>query len=548
MMHARATLRLFYGFLLGFFYFSLPLHKTSAGACGCKNGCVQCNASEENNTLFCYGQRIQRDLVDYKCNLSLNYSKYELYISQRSCKKIELEQVSRITLSSKSFTLSEKTNMTAYAIARGEDQKNCIVAKFTGTPSQMIHCDPPSANNIKFKRRHGVLQVTAEWKDKNVNQYYLMYREQNNTLWKEVLSQNNREVTVKNLTSYLSYKIQIQCVVTTECPQCPPSHPISIPQELADVPDIKDIEEQQVRNGEREIIIKWQYVHSEAVEHYYVTVRKASGEPSTVNIFQQINTSITLILCYSAYHISIIAINSAGPSPPAYKFIKAKKDPSALDGVLNVSVKANNSFSLSWSKNLALGYSCYSVEWWESEGNTSYKSFFEKKSSHEVTTQSVTFQPYKRYHFFLHARPYKNNCNLKNINNSEVTYGRAQAYLTEGRPLTAPENVTVTNITQNSFVITWTPMDDEDMSGFLRGYVVYYTVDSSEKNVTVDPHVNSYELKNLASRNLYHVQLAAYTSAGVGRKSDIKYIETKPDKSLLSLLMEWVYIVINSLA
>lgn len=58
-----------------------------------------------------------------------------------------------------------------------------------------------------------------------------------------------------------------------------------------------------------------QYANSEAVADYNVTVRKVSGEPINQNSFNIKDPSLNLILSYSAYSISVRALNSAGSSP-----------------------------------------------------------------------------------------------------------------------------------------------------------------------------------------------------------------------------------------
>ncbi|XP_017569618.1 leukemia inhibitory factor receptor isoform X1 [Pygocentrus nattereri] len=547
-MRARAAvLSLSYGFLLGSLWSAQTLQKASA-VCTCKNLtiCEQfCNATEEIHDFICFGWRIQQDMVDYKCVWNLKpYRTYNLYTKQRLCKQRELENQSLI---SKSFTLL-KINMTAYAIAASEDQKRCTIAKFTGIPLQMIHCDPPNENNVRFKRRQGYLSVTAEWRDKSVKQYYVKYREQNSTLWKEVQCNNSKDCIVGNLTSYMSYEMHIQCVVTTECPQCPLSEVIHIPQEFVDAPTIKEINETPFNPGQRIVIVKWQYKHSEAVENYNVTIWKASGELAEVSSYILKTQTMSLILCYSAYMISINAFNRAGSSPPAYEVIKAKMNQSALDETFNVSVKSNSNFRLSWNKMLSQEYACYSVEWWRSGEKISYESFFVKKAYHDVRTKNVTFQPYKRYHFFLHARPDKDTCNLKNINDSEKTYGTASVYLLEGTPLTAPGNVSVSNVTQSSFVLNWSPVAEEDLRGFPQGYIIYYgDALGNIKNITVGPHTNSYKLINLRSRNEHHVQLSAFTAAGEGKRSALTYVKTNPDAVAIGGMLAGVVVGIIAL-
>lgn len=48
---------------------------------------------------------------------------------------------------------------------------------------------------------------------------------------------------------------------------------------------------------------------------YNVTVRKVSGEPINQDSFNIKDPSLNLILSYSAYNISVRALNSAGSSP-----------------------------------------------------------------------------------------------------------------------------------------------------------------------------------------------------------------------------------------
>lgn len=49
--------------------------------------------------------------------------------------------------------------------------------------------------------------------------------------------------------------------------------------------------------------------------YYNVTVRKVSGEFSNQDSFRTEDSSLTMILSYSAYNISIRALNTAGSSP-----------------------------------------------------------------------------------------------------------------------------------------------------------------------------------------------------------------------------------------
>ncbi|XP_026999467.1 oncostatin-M-specific receptor subunit beta [Tachysurus fulvidraco] len=530
---------LYFGLLTGFILSIWTISNTSAVFCNCKNMTLceeRCNVFEGVQNLSCFGQRITDAMIDYYCVWNPGkYDKYFLFIKQRLC----ILKTNKILSSKAQISLANNKNLTAFAIATSDDQNRCAFAKFSGHPLLIIQCGPP--NNVTFKRSYGYLNVTAKWNDSNVKHYHLKYREHNTTEWKEVKSQTRRDCTVGDVVSSQSYEMQIRCVETPECPQCPLSEVIRVPQELSDAPVINETGYHLVQTGQRKITVKWEYVHSHAVEVYNVTVQKASGEPAVESSYFLKVQSVTLFLCYSAYKLSISALNEAGQSPAAFLDVDALVDQNDLDEAFNVTLNSNDSFSLLWNSMLSRKYHCYSVEWWTSDEKLSYKPIYEKKNYHTIQTQNVAFRPYKRYHFFLHARHEKDTCNLKKVNNSDETVGRTQVYLTEGTPLSAPGNVSSSKVTQNSFVITWSPVCEEDLRGFLQGYIIRHTQDNSTKDVlpdiTVDPSVNSYELLNLRSGSMYCMELSAVTAAGEGKRSESKCFETLDSMAVGGMLV-----------
>ncbi|XP_060769423.1 uncharacterized protein LOC132876147 isoform X2 [Neoarius graeffei] len=515
---------LYLGLLMGFVWSTWTISSTSADVTYRNKSLYEqrCNVSEGVHGLSCFGRRATNTIIKYNCTWSPGqYDKYSLFIKQRI--NFSTHSRSKFVIS-KPLTIISTRNIDASAFALSDDEKRCVFAKFSGHPMQIIQCGPP--NNVTFKRSYGHLNVTAEWEDSNVKQYHLKYRELNTTVWKEVKSLNSTDCTVGDVVTSQSYEMQIQCVVTTACPQCPLSEVIVVPQELVDAPVIKETHYDPVQTGQRKITVKWEYVRSQEVEDYIVTVLKASGEPAEESSYLLKVQTVTLFLSYSAYKLSVSAFNKAGHSPAAHLVIDAMEDQSDLDGAFKVILNSNNSFSLSWNNTLSRKYPCYSVEWWTSNEKLSYEIFYVKKNYYTIQTQNVAFQPYKRYHFLLHARKEKDTCNLKKVNNSDQTYGKTQVYLTEGTPLTAPRNVSSSKVTQNSFVITWSPVPEEDLRGFLQGYIIYYTQDKREKNITVDPSMNSYELQNLRSGSTYCLLLSAYTAAGEGKRSGSMCFDT----------------------
>nr|XP_055056945.1 interleukin-31 receptor subunit alpha [Misgurnus anguillicaudatus] len=512
------------------FYFTLAISKAT-GSCDCgRPPCTvntKCNFTEGANDFTCY---IKNGKQFYICEWEPGdiSTSYTLCIKQRRCKCVK----NTTSIAGKIPVIENVNNMKAYVIATSEDQTSCTYKSLSGDPSNMSICSPPSA--VVFERKLGNMSVQVKWEAESlIKKFSVKYREfKPKAEWKEQLSINNIECYIWNLTSVLPYEMQIQCIPNADCFQCPPGEVIIVPRELMDAPyiqhEIQDhVKDPVVLAGQRKVIVKWKYAYSEAVTYYNVTVRKVCGESIKDDSFATKDATITLFLSYSGYNISIRAFNSAGSSPAASIIIDDMDDylQNTLDWYrpFNVSITSNNSFSLWWSSSVLSV--CFSVEWWARGQIPAFRSFYmDRQTTHKEITEITesTFQPYVRYYFVLHTRPYKDTCNMKNINDSEITYGTSQAYLTEGIPISAPGNVTVLNITQHSSVITWSPVPEEDLRGFLLGYKIYYIEDDTESFTVMHPSLNSFELQKLKSNSAYRVQLAAFTAAGEGQRSDPK--------------------------
>ncbi|XP_051748670.1 interleukin-6 receptor subunit beta isoform X2 [Ctenopharyngodon idella] len=518
-------------FTLGFI--SLCTTEASTGSCDCQNVNSlkdKCNNTEGVYDLTCFMKHTKSDPV-YICEWKNEGNISTLYALQRKCRCITVHKKNATAWISDTFDVING-NLIAHVTATTEDQSRCSYKNFSGISSQMTRCGPPSKQNVTFKRSSGHLSVEVDWGDERtyIEKFSVKYREFSATMWKEQQSKNHREFIMWNLTSSLSYELQIHCLHNAKCAQCPLSEVIMVPQELTDAPSIKwEIQDDIhfISAGQRKVVVMWEHAKSEAVADYNVTVRKVSGEPINQDSFNIKDPSLNLILSYSAYNISVRALNSAGSSPVSSIAIEKMDEWRDSFGPLSVNITGNNSFSLSWSSSVSSV--CYSVEWWAKGQIPAFRPFYEKQTHREITdiTESI-FQPYTRYYFLLHTRPDADTCNMKNVNNSEMTYSTAQAYLSEGSPISAPGNVSILNITRHSSVITWSPVSEEDLRGFLLGYYIYYTEDNNEIPLEVDPSINRFELLNLESNRAYRVQLSAFTAAGEGQRSDFKHFETNP--------------------
>ncbi|KAK9532306.1 hypothetical protein VZT92_009695 [Zoarces viviparus] len=448
-----------------------------------------------------------------------------------------------ITAFSKTITLFKSVDVLVEVLENSEST-NCTKAVFKGSPKTMLRCGPPY--EVSFRRRSGGLVVNVSWPPediKDIKYYSVSYKALGSLSWsKTVQSQNAARCTVDNLNSSLVYTVQIQCVTSDRCPQCAASEAYTVPSELNTQPVIVNLEETEIigRKGCRLLSLTWKVPATELHDAYDVTVGKASGEDPRERI-RTTQPEIRLVLSYSAYHLTVSAVNNASTSPAVSRAIPRRGDkPRMGAGMLNVTVHNNTTLTIYWKDNLINTYVCYSVEWTKEGHKAKHMSFYQDKNNYKTVSLSPEpLEPHKRYSITLHTRPDKDTCNMKRVNNSESTYGTTQFYLTQGRPVSAPANISSDNVTLNSVALQWSSIPEEEVRGFLLGYVIYYNEyhhgrSSAERNVTVDPMLNSCELGNLKSGTAYEVQISGFTRAGAGVRSTASLFRTH-DQDVSSL-------------
>ncbi|XP_072227845.1 interleukin-31 receptor subunit alpha [Leuresthes tenuis] len=418
------------------------------------------------------------------------------------------------------------------------DRTKCTKAIFKASPERLLRCGPP--NYASFSRNSGGLHVNVGWPEedrKYIVNFTVRYKALSSSLWNESFMATNSRHRVENLNSSLVYIVQMRCATSDKCTQCPWSEVYTVPSPLTTPPVIVKFKYTDIPNetGRRLISLSWKFSAKELYDCYSLTIGKVSGEAS----FQKINTSqpeISLILSYSAYQLNISAFNNVSYSPVVSHTIPQHEDmPGVGGGNLNVTVRHNTSFTIYWKDDLIKKYVCYSVEWRKKGLPPLYKSFYQDTQNYRtLSSLPEPLEPYVRYSLTLHTRPDKETCNMKHINNSESTYGTTQFYFIEGPPVSAPSNFSNHNATGNSVVLQWSSIPEEDIRGFLLGYIIYYTEyhhkwTSTQNNVTVDPDLNSYELGNLRSDTIYEVQISGFTSAGAGVRSIPNVFKTDND-------------------
>ena len=113
--------------------------------------------------------------------------------------------------------------------------------------------------------------------------------------------------------------------------------------------------------------------------------------------------------------------------------------------------------------------------------------------------------------------------------NVDLTFALNCFFYPSTVPSKPPDNITAYSTSSSSIMITWSPISDEDAMGKLLGYLVQYkeawTLESYY-NTSLQATAVSAVIKGLKVLTLYRIQIAGFTSAGVGVQSRPQYAKT----------------------
>ncbi|XP_063817291.1 leukemia inhibitory factor receptor [Pseudophryne corroboree] len=296
---------------------------------------------------------------------------------------------------------------------------------------------------------------------------------------------------------------------------------------LQAVPSKLDIWTEVLQSPEgRVIIVYWKHLPVKAakgvITSYDVTWRPLSsdGEYQHSQLSADLNrTWINLTGSDSGdYEISVRAINSAGSSPPSR--ITTVQLPSDVEPERIVGEPTGINLTLSPGRNVTCGYV---VKWMPSfhprDSDLMWKRFSSNASNAFINS-----------HYFQAGIRY----NLSEYGCKDNRYQPLRmmiVYMQELTPKVAP-NFTIQETTSNSILLKLVPIAEDELCGFLQGYLVYVAKNQNDssmskileldrhpekkiKNIT-DPSVRLLKIDDLQSGTSYELGLQAYTRGGEG--------------------------------
>ncbi|XP_061575564.1 protein sidekick-1-like isoform X2 [Cololabis saira] len=147
-----------------------------------------------------------------------------------------------------------------------------------------------------------------------------------------------------------------------------------------------------------------------------------------------------------------------------------------------------------------------------SENNSPWKVYLSEVDPAVAEMSVGGLTPARTYQFRL--------CAVNQVGRGQYSTETQRLMLRETAPSAPPKNVVASGRTNQSIMVQWQPPPEPELNGVLRGYVLRYRLaglpgDYQEKNIS-SPETNYCLLKDLIIWTQYQIQVAAYTSAGLG--------------------------------
>ncbi|XP_072272716.1 leukemia inhibitory factor receptor-like [Pyxicephalus adspersus] len=253
--------------------------------------------------------------------------------------------------------------------------------------------------------------------------------------------------------------------------------------------------------------VEWKPLHS-------------NEEPRRLPLSAELNRTLIKVPAgdNGEFEVNVTAINSAGSSPPSC--MTTVQLPSVVR--LERAVGDSNGINITWTPDS--NFTCgYAVKWVPSFHFQGVDLQWKKFSSHVTSA-------------FIHTQQFQAGVrhNVSVLGCRENKYQLLKsliAYTEELPPIMAP-NFTIQETTSHSILVKWESIPEDDLRGFLQGYMIYVVKNQSDsyfakfrdiahhsetktKNIT-DPTVRILKIEDLQSGTNYQLGLQAYTRGGQG--------------------------------
>ncbi|KAF7656313.1 hypothetical protein LDENG_00043750 [Lucifuga dentata] len=400
---------------------------------------------------------------------------------------------------------------------------SCTSPKINVTLSNLVKYEAPQNISVSWEKNSLVLSWIAAEKQKASAEVRFQRQEDPTESWENRSTSTNitdtiYKVIIRNLQKHSSYRVQVRHQST----QAPTplwsdwSPVVTVPAELEHQLEVNVIK--MLQNGNRKLTLTWKPVSPAAavgVTYNVTDTQSSHGCPcqTRTHHISTTMTNYTTYVTYSAVNISVIAMNTAGRSPPAVVLVQAEPaaDLKPCDQMLREE-KLHKTTCLEWYE--------FQDGDLRPESVITLRARMSKQKKKKMRNQ---IQEYVRYLYFEHR------C----ISGRPQTVKMCLYYKKEGAPSSEPEDFNALSETHSSANLSWKAIPLEDQRGFLTHYIMCsmkINLQSEAKDCrNISASLVKYHLENLTPGAKYNISLAGATRMGKGPEATV-LINTVPEK------------------
>uniref|UniRef100_A0A3P9L1Y9 Fibronectin type-III domain-containing protein n=1 Tax=Oryzias latipes TaxID=8090 RepID=A0A3P9L1Y9_ORYLA len=285
-----------------------------------------------------------------------------------------------------------------------------------------------------------------------------------------------------------------------------------VPAELEHEPEITSTLE--LSNGTRKVMLTWKPMPSAAAVTnvtFNVKDTQSSHDCPCRKKKKEHNTeqnSATVYVSYSSVNITVVAKNPASQSPQAVirlPVASATNLKICNETLLNGKLKKTTCVELYELQDAQLKPKTVMI----------LTARGKEKRKEQIQQIKTNMRDYIRYLYFEHR------C----VNGKPQTVQMCFFYKKEGVPNKEPQELFVSDETQNSAQLFWKPIPYEHRRGFLTHYILCVKINSqNEECFNISTTKTSYRLKNLTPDTRYNISLAGVTRTGKGLQATAFFI------------------------
>ncbi|XP_070564030.1 protein sidekick-1-like [Ptychodera flava] len=385
-------------------------------------------------------------------------------------------------------------------------------------------------------------KIPSEWYSPHFTLLYKLqyYSEWEPYIWSEELDADTQlSYTLTSLDAYTCYTIHVatKSLFSSDEYWSDWSTPSigctkeAVPEKALEV----NIPGQTLKGGLRNVTIRWQRLTKRQargeITQYRMTV-KDEDDPSkadNIDILDGNATEYTLqgLEVHKSYIVSVIALNTAGPSPQSFIKIVDKTQAPGPPSITEAKNLTESSIYIAWTAPSDPNdiISNYMLSYIGNSGNPQWKTITIDGSVHNYTVGDLL--AYVQYEFKIQAK--------NELGYSEISEA-VRLYTKEGAPSAAPRNLTLQSIPSNpmSLQAIWKAPCVEDRNGIILKYKLTVCPSLSNRTcsgqaiTTVTYKVSdpqslkssrewlSFEISGLQPNSEYAVSASALTAAGEG--------------------------------